>query len=71
MPEHGEGTRNGPGGDKPVLLNTPKGVVMRDTPKAGPKGRPRTGIAVPSNPQAAARLGEMRAKNPGGRPPKS
>lgn len=71
MPEHGEGVRNPPGGDRPALVNTPKGVVVKATPKAGPKGRPSVGVTVPSNPQAAARLGERMAKNPGVRPPRT
>ncbi len=34
-------------------------------PKAGPKGRPKSGRPVSSSPQAAARAGEEMAKNPG------
>lgn len=48
-----------------VDTENPKAKVSGARPSGGPKGRPRSGRPVSSNPQAAAKAGMDQAKNPG------
>jgi hypothetical protein len=65
MPRHRSGVSSPGRGDSQSLNGLPSAVrVVKVRTSPGPKGTPRSGKGVPSNPAAAARMGEQEAKNP-------